>query len=72
MFAIRFGQAESAVEFKTKFSEAQESMKSVLAGEDSAGGKKEADELAGALDKVAVKTEESSPSKPKEEEDDGL
>ena len=47
-------------------------MKSVLAGEDSAGGKKEADELAGALDKVAVKTEESSPSKPKEEEDDGL
>ena len=72
MFAIRFGQAESAVEFKTQFSEAQESMKSLLAGEDSAEGKKEADELAGALDKVAVKTEESSPSKPKEEEDDGL
>ena len=63
MFAIRFGQAESAQEFKAEFSKAQESMKSVLAGADSEEGKKEAEELAGALDKVAVKTDDPSPEK---------
>jgi len=67
MFAIRFGQSESAQEFKAEFSKAQESMKAVFAGADSEEGKKEAEELAGALDKVAVKTEDSSPEKPKNE-----
>ena len=45
-------------------------MKAVLAGMDSAEGKKEADELAGALDNVAVKTEDASPEKSKAEVED--
>jgi Ran-binding protein 1 len=58
-FAIRFKNSDFATEFKTAFTNAQKEMKALFDGKDSTEGAKEADDLAGALDKVDVKSGEA-------------
>ncbi|CAM9313663.1 unnamed protein product [Chrysoparadoxa australica] len=58
VFAIRFGNAENATGFKTKFEEVKEEMKGLLAGED-AGTTEEGEEAAAALASLSVKKDEA-------------
>ena len=57
VFALRFGDADIAKEFKDKFEECQKDMERLLAGEDNpdADGGKEADEAASALAGLSTK-----------------
>mmetsp|Transcript_4982 Transcript_4982/g.7362 ORF Transcript_4982/g.7362 Transcript_4982/m.7362 type:complete len:220 (-) Transcript_4982:216-875(-) len=61
VFAARFSNSESANEFKEKFLEAQVEMEKILAGEDDATGKEEAEEVAAALQGLSTKEEETKP-----------
>lgn len=60
VFALRFADSEVAQEFKTKFTEGQKEMESLLAGEDKPGadGGAAADEAAEALSGLTTKDEE--------------
>jgi Ran-binding protein 1 len=62
VFALRFADSEIAGDFKKKFTECQEEMEKLLAGEDKPGedGGKGADEVAEALAGLSTKEEESS------------
>lgn len=55
VFAARFADSDIANEFKKKFIEAQKEMEKILAGEDAATGKEEADEAAAALQGLTTK-----------------
>jgi len=61
VFAARFSNSESANEFKEKFLEAQVEMEKILAGEDDANGKEEAEEVAAALQGLSTKEKETKP-----------
>jgi hypothetical protein len=65
-FAIRFGSAEIAQEFKAKFAECQAEMDKLLSGGDAAQGSAEADEAAKAIDSLNVKAEAEEPKKEEE------
>jgi hypothetical protein len=67
-FAIRFGSAETAQEYKAKFIEHQAEMDKLLHGGDSAEGADKADEAAKAIDSLNVKSEEPKSEEPKTEE----
>lgn len=60
VFAMRFVDSDTAQEFKKKFTECQEEMEKLLAGEDKPGedGGKAADEAAEALAGLSTKEEE--------------
>jgi len=55
VFAIRFADSDIANEFKKIFEENQQAMDKILAGEDSASGSAEADEVAEALAGLTTK-----------------
>ena len=55
VFAARFADSDIANEFKKKFVEAQKEMEKILAGEDAATGKEEAEEAAAALQGLSTK-----------------
>ena len=59
-FAIKFGSAELALEFKTAFNNGQEEMKALLAGADAPTGKAEADAAADAISALSVDAEGAS------------
>eukprot|EP01041_Mallomonas_annulata_P009024 gene9024-18687_t len=62
-FAIKFADAEQALEFNKSFKECQDEMKKILAGEDSKTGGNEADEAADAIAALAVsETKEEAPA----------
>eukprot|EP00595_Chromulina_sp_UTEXLB2642_P001797 CAMPEP_0196761430 /NCGR_PEP_ID=MMETSP1095-20130614/673_1 /TAXON_ID=96789 ORGANISM="Chromulina nebulosa, Strain UTEXLB2642" /NCGR_SAMPLE_ID=MMETSP1095 /ASSEMBLY_ACC=CAM_ASM_000446 /LENGTH=224 /DNA_ID=CAMNT_0042110985 /DNA_START=61 /DNA_END=735 /DNA_ORIENTATION=- len=59
-FAIRFGNPEIALEFKTAFNKYQIEMKKFIEGADSTEGTKEAEEISTAIESLSVKTEEKA------------
>ncbi len=60
-FAVKFGDAAGANEFKEKFQKGQEEMKVLMTGADAAGGSTEADEAAAAIAAVSVAPEAEKP-----------
>lgn len=62
VFACRFADSDIANTFKEKFTESQQTMDKILAGEDSGEGGAEADEAAAALENLKTSEEEETPN----------
>eukprot|EP01039_Chlorochromonas_danica_P010016 gene10016-11076_t len=59
-FALRFASVEIAQEFNKEFTKGQEEMKKLMAGQDSSEGAKDAEDVANAVESLAVKNEEAT------------
>lgn len=59
-FAVKFGDAAGANEFKETFTKSQADMKVLMTGADAAEGSGDADEAAAAVAALDVKTEEKT------------
>merc|ERR1711976_829487 len=58
-FAVKFGDAAGATEFKEVFTKSQKDMEAIMAGADDTAGKAEADEAAEAVAALDVKKDET-------------
>jgi hypothetical protein len=63
VFAIKFADSESALEFKDKFKQGQDEMTQLLSGKDAAAGDAEATKAAEALSSLEVKSGDDSEKK---------